>query len=253
MNSPYVLMSNMQESITTTTRATHVTQNDSDEDVYTDQANSHIATRQIGRQGSRIPDASRKNSDDDVVKHVHKKSSIFLDIEDPESMGPLPLPYKKNCFSKTKYQLETFLVTHRRIHALYLLLTSSLFARGLVLIDMYTDYIIAIDLYTTGETFWFMVSSLFLFTPFLLVWVASLRFLQNWVANMDVENRFNKVSQFFINFFIFLYIFPPIGSVAMFIFEIFWILFDILTGFKAFIGGTAFVENNDPRLIALKV
>ena len=201
-----------------------------------------------------------KDGEIDHDYHQNKpkpSNSIVLVTDDDEalikdSVYELTTPYRqKNCCSRMHYYFETFLVTHRRIHAVYLLLQKIL-PRALVLFDMYTDFLVAKDLYDSGDTFWFMISSLFLFTPMLLVWVASLRFLQNWVSNAQLESK-SKFQRFFINFGIFIYIFPPIGSALLFIWELIWMFGDIGNGFKAFILGRGFIEKHDAKYLALKV
>ena len=76
---------------------------------------------------------------------------------------------------------------------------------------------------------------IFITTPFLLVWVASLR-----VVRSKLTQR--KNTGVLVNVALFLYIFPPIGSVVMFVFEVVMIFSDIYHAFAAFLLGTAFIE-----------
>ena len=106
--------------------------------------------------------------------------------DDSELSQSLPKPYKNNWRSKIYYQLQTFLVIHPRLHALWLLYLAK-WPRGLVLFDMYTDIAVAINLYKDKQSLFFMLSCVLIFTPFVLVWVASLRFVQDWISkNADI-------------------------------------------------------------------
>lgn len=195
-------------------------------------------------------DTSIANTDHNVEKLQRAPSTIF-DLANEEIINePLPLPYQKKCYSKLYYHFETFLVKHSRIHALWLLYLS-VWPRGLVLLDMYTDGIIAFNLYKNNDSFLFSLSLLFIITPFMLVWVGSLRFAQKFFKEKD--DTIGKKVKLLINMIAFLYIFPPIGAVLMFGLELCWVVNDILDGIKAFITGHGVVESNDRQFLALKV
>ena len=173
--------------------------------------------------------------------------------EESELSQPLQSPYKNIWYSKMHYYMKTFLVTHSRIYALYLLFLAT-WPRGLVLFDMYTDIRVAYNLYsdnTNANSFWFMLACLFIITPFLLVWVASLRFIQQWLTVN--QSKYNLCIQILVNVALFLYIFPPIGMIVMFFIEIGWVFKDIIDGSKAFIKGTGIVESNEAQYVAMKV
>eukprot|EP01084_Bolivina_argentea_P320386 555877_1 len=74
---------------------------------------------------------------------LQKQLTLYSTLEEIDE--PLPLPYKKSCNSKISYYFETFLVTHPRMYALFLLYQAT-WPRGLVLLDMYTDVQVALSL-----------------------------------------------------------------------------------------------------------
>eukprot|EP01083_Nonionella_stella_P008857 25630_1 len=172
-----------------------------------------------------------------------------MDIEDA-----LPTPYKNTLVSKTKYHVISFLVTHPRIYALYLLFETT-WPRGLVLVDMYTDYLVARALYDGQERIWFMLSSLFIVLPFVLVWSVSLRFLQS-----NIQKQFDKLLsskhrpliQFISSVFLMIYIFPLVGALLMATVEVFWVIGDIFRGIKAFIFGTGLIDTENRNIKSLK-
>ena len=114
---------------------------------------------------------------------------------------------------------------------------------------MYTDLQVAINLYSNKNPMWFMLTCIFIVTPFLLVWVASLRHVQKYVSNLE---KTDKSKSFLANTFLALYIFPPVGSIIMFFVEIVWVFSDILDGFLAFVRGTGVIESNNAQYLALK-
>ena len=173
-----------------------------------------------------------------------------------------PLPYKQHSIrSRLHYYYQTFLVIHPKFYALFLLARMTV-PRLLVLFDMATDIIVAVSLWENNETFWFMLSSLFIFTPFLLVWCSSLRFVQKrWLSNLkstknvsaEQKKRFSyRMWKFIQNLILFFYIMPPTGSVMIFLFEICWIFSDIITAFIAFFNGTGIVHYENTEFMALK-
>merc|ERR1712228_785984 len=110
---------------------------------------------------------------------LSKQNTIFELLD--QSGGDLPSLYNKDrCTSIISYYFNTFLVTHPRLYALYLLYSST-WPRGLVILDMYTDIAVAYPLYTNTESLWFMLSSMFIVLPFILVWTVSLRFIQKYI------------------------------------------------------------------------
>ena len=166
----------------------------------------------------------------------------------------LLLPYKDKWYSKLHYLLETFLVKHIRLHALFILYLS-IWPRGLVILDMYTDALITYELYQKGHSFLFSLSCIFIITPFMLVWVGSLRFVQKFTKSDKFSTTIeeNKHLKRLVNCMLFLYIYPPIGAIFMFLFELGWILFDIFNGLKAFYFKRGVVESHDRQFLAMKV
>ena len=85
---------------------------------------------------------------------------------------------------------------------------------------MYTDATVAINLYNSNNAFWFMLSCMFIVTPFLLVWVASLRYAQKfmsyYLSKFEIENSKSnfKLISFVANTLLILYIFPPVQLVC---------------------------------------
>eukprot|EP01083_Nonionella_stella_P241206 842487_1 len=169
---------------------------------------------------------------------------------------PLPKPHKDGLYNTIKYQCESFLVVHPRILALFLLYKST-WPRALVIFDMYTDVIVALGLYKGEHKIWFMLSCLFIAFPFVLVWSASLRFLQNDLqvlySNLKARNaKGTGLIHGILNLMMFVYIFPPIGAVFIALYEVYWIISDIFNGFKSFIFGTGLIVAEDQRTKAMK-
>ena len=157
----------------------------------------------------------------------------------------LPLPYKKHRFHSYIYYLfETWLITNPRVYAIYLLVRMTL-PRALVLFDMWTDSVVALNFFNNGNTLYFALTLIFITTPFLLVWVASLRVVRSKLTKQ-------KKTSVLVNIGLFLYIFPPIGSIVMFLVEVLMIFSDIYHAFVSFILGTAFIESNDATYVAIK-
>ena len=180
-----------------------------------------------------------------------KKSLTFYSKLD-ETNEELPLPYDNTCASKLKYYFDTFLVVNPRIYAIYLLYSAT-WPRGLVILDMYTDVQVALSLYNNGESFWFMLSSMFIVLPFVLVWTVSLRFIQRFINNLYSQSKYNtKCMSTLINIALSLYIFPPIGSLFVALYEVYLVVYDIFNGFRSFILGTGLVETQTPDVVAMK-
>eukprot|EP01083_Nonionella_stella_P083305 230297_1 len=169
---------------------------------------------------------------------------------------PLPKPHKGGLYNTIKYHGESFLVVHPRILALFLLYKST-WPRALVIFDMYTDVIVALGLYKGEHKIWFMLSCLFIAFPFVLVWAASLRFLQNDIqalySNLKTQNVKGKsIIHGVLNMILLVYIFPPIGAIFIAVYEVYWIISDIFNGFKSFIFGTGLIIAEDQQTKAMK-
>ena len=171
-----------------------------------------------------------------------------------DSHTPLKKPYRNTWYNKLFYHLETFVVKRPRLHAIWLLYLS-IFPRALVILDMYSDGVVASDLYANNHSLLFALSCLFMVSPFLLVWVGSLRFVQKWLKQASSNHNSSKFykHRILVNIFVFLYIFPPIGAIFMFMYELFWIGKDILTSIKAFYHGVNVIESKDREFVAMKV
>eukprot|EP01084_Bolivina_argentea_P125033 221562_1 len=217
------------------------------------------------------PTITGYNSAEYGSNHDMKYDPIkVIDIDEED----LPLPYKKGCFHKTKFRFKTFLIIHPRIYALYLLFIQT-WPRILLVFDMYTDLVVAYELYQGEQRVWFMLSSLFFVLPFILVWFASLRFIQLYVQKLydkldvhsdkstnniiksknNIYSKLKKKSSLIhtvINIFLMIYMFPPIGSIFIAIAEIFWVISDIYNGIKAFIFGTGIIETENREITAMK-
>lgn len=200
-------------------------------------------------QATRLQVSIQESEYEEEDESILIRSNPSMIPDDTELSHGLSKPFKNNWRSKLYYQGETFLVTHARIHALWLLYRAT-WPRALVLFDMYTDGAVAVGLYDNDESFFFMLSCVLIFTPFVLVWVASLRFVQEWISQNS--DNFSGKKQIVVNFLLFLYVFPPIGCIVIFFFEIIWVLTDILNGLRAFIHGRGIIESNDSKYVALK-
>ena len=178
-------------------------------------------------------------------------ASLLSEKNDPNS---LKLPYRPHkCESRLNYQWTTFLVTHPRIHSLFLLWRGS-YPRLLVFFDIYTDATVAYSLYSNNESFLFMLSSLLIATPFIVIWSSSLRFVQRFLSKHNINENWHPVMSLLFNICLFLYILPPIGAFLMFFIEIGWIIKDVKHTLKSFINGssTILIESNDNEWMALK-
>eukprot|EP01084_Bolivina_argentea_P125032 221561_1 len=217
------------------------------------------------------PTITGYNSAEYGSNHDMKYDPIkVIDIDEED----LPLPYKKGCFHKTKFRFKTFLIIHPRIYALYLLFIQT-WPRILLVFDMYTDLVVAYELYQGEQRVWFMLSSLFFVLPFILVWFASLRFIQLYVQKLydkldvhsdkstnniiksknNIYSKLKKKSSLIhtvINIFLMIYMFPLIGSLFMAVAEVMWIISDVFHGFKAFVFGTGLIETENRQIKAMK-
>ena len=124
------------------------------------------------------------DDNDEEDYQINKKPTKYGLIEPNDGSEDIDsLPYKNTAYYKFKYRIESFFVIHPRFNALYLLYRS-IWPRALVIVDMYTDILVASTLYTSTHTFWFMLSCLFVALPFVLVWSVSLRFIQMYLTKL---------------------------------------------------------------------
>eukprot|EP01083_Nonionella_stella_P286421 974956_1 len=186
-------------------------------------------------------------------KHQKNKSTLTSLYSSTRQMNEaLPLPYDNDCSSRIAYYFETFLVVHPRIYALYLLYSAT-WPRGLVLLDMYTDIAVAYSLYKNGQSMWFMLSSMFIILPFVLVWTVSLRFIQKFINHLYSQEKYrNKCTEVLVNLGLILYIFPPIGSIFVALYEVYLVIYDVFHGVKCFVLGTGLVETQSNEVKAMK-
>ena len=166
---------------------------------------------------------------------------------------PLGLPYNSGCISRMWYYIQTFIVINPRLYAIKVLV-QEIWSRILVIFDMYTDILVAYALYKGSERIWFMLSCLFLAFPFVLVWSASLRFIDDWMqkklfGRLDGNTCCAKTMG---NMFLIIYMFPPIGSILVAFYEVYWVLTDVWRCFKAFIFGSITIEAQDRQSNAFK-
>eukprot|EP01084_Bolivina_argentea_P208565 355538_1 len=178
-------------------------------------------------------------------------SSQQIDEEDEDYDKALPLPYDDGCFQKFKYKITSFLVIHPRIYALYLLWIST-WPRALAIVDIYTDIVVAYELYSGYDRVWFFFSGLFIILPFVLVWSASLRFIQAKINTLFKKTNNSAWIHAIVNVFLLFYMFPLVGSFFIVLFEIYWVISDIFSALKAFILGTGLIDTEDRQVKAMK-
>ena len=171
----------------------------------------------------------------------------------------LLLPYKKDkLWSKFKYYCKTFIVINPRLFSLYLLY-KSVGPRLFVILDMYTDSLVTLQLFDTvlnpsvdvprrEGLLLLILSILFLSFPFIMVWTTSLRFIQKYV-NSDT---FDKNTKQFFNILLVLYLFPIFGCAIVTIYEILWVFWDIYLGLSSFIQGKILVIDKDSQISSMK-
>ena len=210
---------------------------------------------------STVPIPNEEDSDEEKYEDNNKidteqpyilKKQLTLYSSLQEVGESLPLPYENNCKSRISYYFQTFLVTHPRLYALYLLYSST-WPRGLVLLDMYTDFRVTYSLWDRNQIIWFMLSCMFIVMPFILVWTVSLRFIQKFVNNLYSKDKSNtNCMRMIINFGLTLYIFPPIGALCVALYEVYLVIYDICNGIKCFILGTGLVEAQTNQAVAIK-
>eukprot|EP01083_Nonionella_stella_P008459 24419_1 len=196
---------------------------------------------------------------DTLTTELHKKFTASDDLR---------LPYKtKNCWSMSSYYMKSLVVTNPRLFSGYLLY-SSIWPRVLVLVDMYTDFIVAKDLYeatsnekqienlesldTKESAMLFMLTCVFIIFPFVMVWTASLRFVHRFLVRDYNRKKHDKCTTVAFNTFLMLYLFPPVGCVLMSLLEIYWVFYDIIRGIYHFCIGKILIINTDPQIKAIK-
>ena len=154
-----------------------------------------------------------QDTDQDDARPSRDETNWDTDIDIKNDEGhtlldeSLPLPYAQGIwFSKFKYMIKSVIVRNPRLFSLFLLY-KSIWPRLLVGVDMYTDGLVAIQLFKNNNPTLFTLTILFLSFPFIMVWNASLRLIQK-----DINSRkYNK----FANTLLLLYIFPPIGCLVV--------------------------------------
>eukprot|EP01084_Bolivina_argentea_P121396 215111_1 len=174
------------------------------------------------------------------------------------------LPYDNNYRSKLKYHCKSLIVTNPRLYSLYLL-SSATWPQILLLLDMYTDFIVVKDLYNSAlsskkdidhivdesnSIILFMLSCLFLFFPFVMVWAVSLRFIHRFVTQQPQERT--SCNKLLFNTFLIMYLFPPIGCLLISLVEVYWVLHDILKGICYFFIGKILILNTNEEIKAIK-
>eukprot|EP01084_Bolivina_argentea_P031430 58174_1 len=111
-------------------------------------------------KGFRDPHKSLQKLKHRSHTHTHTLNKIeentLLSMDTDHLLSPRSYDQNRNkggCLSKLDFIFETFLVQHVRFYALYL--SGYQFGqRGLYLFDMYTDIIVAIELYHGNEKLW---------------------------------------------------------------------------------------------------
>ena len=161
------------------------------------------------------------------------------------SNEPLPPPFTtKNCCSRFIYGYQTCIATNPRYLSLWVLYRA-IWPRALVCIDLYTDGLVAYQLYTSNEIVLFTLSFTFLLFPFVVVWSVSLRFLQKFVNGLSKDKKW-------ITYFVLLYLFPPIGCIIVTIYEIVWVVYDFFKGLLSFCRRTILILDKDATTSSVK-
>ena len=95
--------------------------------------------------------------------------------------------------------------------------------RGLVFFDMITDATVIYELYKASHTFWFTFSVIFFLTPFIASWAVALR-----IFNKDIIDEYTIDYPKITKLLSILISFPLIGSLFVFLYELYLIIRDIL-------------------------
>ena len=187
-----------------------------------------------------------------------------------------------------------------------MLLEYSTLPRAMSLFDIYTDVVVAKQLYDARESIFFMFCCLFIAFPFIMVWSASLRFVQRYMdklensesrsarmqyimknkPNEDVikdgksptssnknsknsgstsssnNNTKNKTKflarwqmdklSLFENIILSLYIFPFFGIIMVSIYEVYWIITDIIIALKCWFRGQLLIIDEESEYKSFK-
>lgn len=170
----------------------------------------------------------------------------------------IPLPYKSDkCSSLISYKFKSFLVTNDRLLSLGLLYTS-VGPRILSLVDIYTDIQVAIDLYNGKYTALFGLSLIFISFSFIMLWSVSLRFIDKIIDKTQqssiISNLINhsRSSKIIFDILLVLYLFPPFGCLAVTLYEICYLLYDVYIGLTSFIKGEILIIDKNLEKTALK-
>ena len=124
---------------------------------------------------------------------------------------------------------------------------------------MYTDALVTLQLFDTvlnphddvrrrDALILLIMSILCLSFPFIMVWTASLRFVQKYLN----KDKMAKKEKRFFNILLLLYLFPPIGCVFVTFYEIFWVFWDVYLGLSTFVKGKILVIDKDSQITSMK-
>ena len=216
-------------------------------------------TRLIGRKirdhhlHSLVQEEAKQNHDSTFESHVsvNVNSLAGRNFEESRIEGltsnvadETSSPGKEyNFFVKHKKRYKKFvknqIARHAKMYTIWYSIVYNLFyKRCFVLWDMYTDIVIAYQLYLSNEIIWFALSSLFIATPFMINWVMSLRIVDKEIINNGIIT--NKYISRIVKFLIPLYLFPIFGATMLFIIEIVLVFYDIIGAFVSLFKGTSF-------------
>ena len=164
----------------------------------------------------------------------------------------LSYPYKKgNLWSQLKYYGKSIIVTNPRLFSLYLLY-KSIWPRALVIVDLWTDIIVCLQLYFKNEIELFSLSLLFLSFPFVITWVTSLRFIQKFFGDLANSNSGGKCSKKLLNLALIFYLFPPFGCIIITLYEVGWVFYDIYHGLKSFLKNEILIIDKNSEISSIK-
>ena len=201
---------------------------------------------------------SESRSDNSVsgLDQIVHGYTILDESVSPEGKFSLPMPYKSIndrglflfIFDKIVYTIHTLIVKNPRLYSLWLLY-KCVFPRALVLVDMFSDGLVAYQLLDGKETLLFSLSCLFIVFPYYMVWNTSLRFVQRHLAKRAKKKR--KMG-YILNTCLILYLFPPFGCMVATIYEILWVFYDIFVGLYSFSVGTILLIDKDEEMTSIK-
>ena len=128
--------------------------------------------------------------------------------------------------------------------------------------DVYTDMVVATQLYLNNETILFTISCLFISFPFICVWMVSLRFVERYInekqhlynkhSNYYSKNNSNIIINKFQSLLLMIYLFPPIGCLIVATFELFWVIYDLCIGLSSLIIGKIELIDKNSAIISIK-